>query len=62
MNYKPGSKVEKTGLYWCTVCKTPARFTEGEVFPPCQNMCSRGNWHPVDAGPRPQQEGADPQA
>ncbi len=53
MNFKPGAKVEKTGVYWCTVCKTPARFTEGQEFPSCQNMCGRGNWHPVEAPPRP---------
>ena len=53
MNYKPGAKVEKAGIYWCTVCKTPASFSAGQEFPGCQNMCGRGHWQLVEARPRP---------
>ena len=49
MNYKPGTEVQTTGIYWCTVCKTPARFAVGQQFPVCKNMCGRGNWHFVEA-------------
>ncbi len=48
MNYKVGTKVPQTGIYWCTVCKLPARFSEGQDFPACQNMCGRGMWHLVE--------------
>lgn len=47
MNYKPGTTVPATGIYWCTVCKLPARFTAGEEFPECKNMCGRGLWQLV---------------
>ena len=53
MNYKPGTKIEKTGIYWCTVCKTPVRFAEGQQFPTCKNMCGRGHWHLVEVQPQP---------
>lgn len=53
-NYKPGTKVPATGIYWCTVCKLPARFDEGQDFPSCQNMCGRGYWHPVEIQPKPE--------
>jgi hypothetical protein len=56
MNDKPGTKVETTGIYWCTVCKSPARFNEGDTFPTCKNMCGRGNWHLVEATPRPSEK------
>ena len=56
MNDKPGTKVETTGIYWCTVCKSPARFNEGDSFPTCKNLCGRGNWHLVEAQPRPPEE------
>jgi len=48
MNHRPGTIVPATGIYWCTVCKTPERFTEGETFPECRNLCGRGLWQPVE--------------
>ncbi len=48
MNYKPGTTVPATGIYWCTVCKTPESFTAGQEFPECRNMCGRGMWHLVE--------------
>ena len=47
MNHKPGTAAPVTGIYWCTVCKTPAQFTEGETLPECPNMCGRGLWELV---------------
>ncbi len=44
MNHRPGDLIPKTGFYWCTVCKTPQRFIEGQIFPECSNMCGRGLW------------------
>ncbi len=49
MNHKPGTKVESTGVYWCTVCKKPARFDSGALFPECSNMCGRAYWQLVKA-------------
>lgn len=48
MNYHPGTEVPVTGIYWCTVCKLPARFAAGERFPACGNMCGRGLWKLVE--------------
>ncbi len=48
MTHRPGSNVPATGIYWCTVCKTPEQFTEGQQFPECKNMCGRGNWEKVE--------------
>ena len=31
--------------HWCSVCKTPKRFTAGEILPECPNFC--GLW-PVE--------------
>lgn len=47
MTYNPGSPVPATGIYWCSVCKRPEHFREGEPFPACQNMCGRGRWELV---------------
>jgi hypothetical protein len=46
-HFKPGTTVPSTGIYWCTVCKTPRRFTAGEQFPECDNLCGRGFWELV---------------
>ncbi len=46
-HFKAGTTVPATGIYWCTVCKTPRRFNEGEIFPECNNMCGRGLWEMV---------------
>jgi hypothetical protein len=51
MTYKPGSTVPATGIYWCSVCKTPGEFTVGREFPECPNMCSRGRWEEVKIEP-----------
>ena len=48
MTHRPGSVVPATGIYWCTVCKSPESFRTGDHFPPCKNMCGRGNWELVD--------------
>ena len=44
MTYRPGATVPETGIYWCSVCKTPASFNKGQEFPECRNMCGRGHW------------------
>ena len=48
MNHKPGTVAPVTGIYWCSVCKTPARFTAGETLPECPNFCGRGLWELVE--------------
>lgn len=53
MNAKPGTVVETAGIYWCTVCKTPASFELGKTFPACPNMCSKCHWHMVKAADAP---------
>ncbi len=47
IHFKPGVTVPSTGIYWCSVCKTPQRFTAGEKFPDCGNLCGRGLWELV---------------
>jgi hypothetical protein len=49
MAYKPGTQAPQTGVYWCSVCKLPARFEAGQSFPMCQNQCGRGTWELVRA-------------
>jgi hypothetical protein len=55
MTYKPGTTAPDTGIFWCSVCKTPKRFTAGEQLPECPNMCGRGSWELVEKerGERP---------
>jgi hypothetical protein len=48
MSHKPGTAAPVTGIYWCSVCKTPARFNEGDTLPPCPNFCGRGLWELVE--------------
>jgi hypothetical protein len=48
MNHKPGTPAPATGIYWCSVCKTPAHFAEGDTLPECPNMCGRGLWELVE--------------
>ncbi len=48
MNHRPGAIVPVTGIYWCSVCKTPQRFDEQQDFPPCPNLCGRGLWELVE--------------
>ena len=40
----PEGTAPQTGIYWCSVCKTPAQFKAGEVLPVCKNLCGRGRW------------------
>ncbi len=40
----PGTKAPKSGVYWCSVCKTPAQFKQGQELPQCKNLCGRGKW------------------
>ncbi len=47
MSYRPGATVPTTGIYWCSVCKLPEKFREGQEFPECRNMCGRGHWELV---------------
>jgi hypothetical protein len=44
---KPGTTVEQSAVYWCSVCKFPIRIEKGETFPVCQNKCGRGTWEIV---------------
>ena len=48
MTHRPGNTVPDTGIYWCTVCKSPELLTAGEPFPECKNMCGRGYWQLVE--------------
>lgn len=48
MNAKPGTDAPATGIYWCSVCKTPRRFDRGQQLPACLNMCGRGTWELVE--------------
>jgi hypothetical protein len=48
MKHHPGALAPVTGIYWCSVCKTPLRFTEGQELPPCPNLCGRGLWELVE--------------
>ena len=54
MNHKSGAEVPQTGVYWCTVCKKPARFEKGKRFPECENLCGRGYWQLVKASEKPE--------
>lgn len=54
MSHKPGTTVTETGIYWCTVCKSPQSFNTGDHFPPCKNLCGRGNWEKVGQPEKPQ--------
>ena len=49
MNARPGTPAETAGIYWCTVCKTPARYEKGAELPPCPNKCSKCHWQLVKA-------------
>jgi hypothetical protein len=53
MNAKPGQTVETAGIYWCTVCKTPAVFEQGKTFPGCPNLCGKGHWQFIKAAEAP---------
>lgn len=44
MSHKPGTPAPKSGIYWCSVCKTPAQFKQGDNLPNCRNLCGRGYW------------------
>ena len=48
MNHHPGAIVPITGIYWCSVCKTPQRFIAEQEFPTCPNLCGRGKWELVE--------------
>ncbi len=55
---KPGTTVEQSGIYWCTVCKLPIKVQKGETFPKCQNLCGRGTWEFVQQAPGQTSSGA----
>ena len=48
MTYKPGTEAPATGIFWCSVCKTPQQFSAGQTLPGCPNMCGRGSWELVE--------------
>jgi len=48
MKHKPGTAAPATGIYQCTVCRIPARFTKGDPLPECPNFCGRGMWELVE--------------
>ena len=48
MTCRVGEKTPASGIYWCTVCKRPERFQEGQTFPDCKNMCGRCHWELVE--------------
>jgi len=52
MTHRPGSTVPDTGIYWCTVCKSPELLDAGQPFPECKNMCGRGYWQLVEKSER----------
>lgn len=47
MTYQPGTKAPERGIYWCSVCKLPARFEKDQELPECRNKCGRGRWELV---------------
>lgn len=47
-HFKVGTEVPDTGIYWCTVCKTPDRFEQGATFHDCQNLCGKCHWELVE--------------
>ena len=47
MTYKPGTKAPETAIYWCSVCKAPAKYQAGADLPECRNMCGKGRWELV---------------
>ncbi len=49
MTFSPGTEAPQSGIYWCSVCKTPAQFKAGEQLPTCKNLCGRGKWEFVKA-------------
>ena len=44
MAHQPGTPAPQNGIYWCSVCKVPVKFEEGENLPTCKNLCGRGKW------------------
>jgi len=49
MAEQPGTAAPQSGIYWCSVCKTPVQFAKGETLPTCKNLCGRGKWEFVRA-------------
>ncbi len=49
MAHQPGTPAPQTGIYWCSVCKLPVQFKEGQTLPTCKNLCGRGKWEFVRA-------------
>ncbi len=54
MTYQPGTKAPENGIYWCSVCKLPARFEKDQELPACRNKCGRGRWELVKTEEQPQ--------
>ena len=53
MTYKSGEKAPTTGIYWCSVCKTPSAFAQDDTLPECRNKCGRGRWELVQVEEQP---------
>ena len=51
-HFKIGTEVPESGIYWCTVCMTPARFQKSETFKDCQNLCGKCVWELVEKDER----------
>ena len=49
MTFSPGTEAPQSGIYWCSVCKTPVQFKAGEQLPTCKNLFGRGRWEFVKA-------------
>ena len=49
MSHKPGTPAPQSRVYWCSVCKTPVQFKQGDDLPTCKNLCGRGYWEFVKA-------------
>ncbi|MBI4876101.1 MAG: hypothetical protein HY822_15800 [Acidobacteria bacterium] len=47
-HYKIDAQVPESGIYWCMVCMTPARFEKGKTFGECQNLCGKCRWELVE--------------
>jgi len=46
MNYRPGATVPVTGIYWCTVCKSPEGLPRASHSPSARTCAAAacGNW------------------
>ena len=38
MSNKPGTPAPQSGIYWCSVCKLPVQFKQGENLQPARTF------------------------